>query len=124
MPTYEYACRTCGIVEAFQSMRDPPLTKCPSCGKSGAQRIISGGAGVIFRGDGFWETDYNRSADYKAKQKADKAPDATQSAPAPKPEPKPELKPTKSDAAPKAAPTAKPDKPAPPPKQPDSRSAG
>ncbi|MFW5844908.1 MAG: FmdB family zinc ribbon protein [Planctomycetota bacterium] len=65
MPTYEYACKECGVVEAFQRMSDDPLTDCPECGKSGVSRIVSGGAGVIFKGDGFFETDYNRSADYK-----------------------------------------------------------
>jgi putative FmdB family regulatory protein len=84
MPTYEYACRRCGIVEAFQSMKDPALTKCPTCGAGGVQRIISGGAGVIFSGDGFWETDYNRSSDYKKKKK-----DETSSTPAPAPKPAP-----------------------------------
>jgi putative FmdB family regulatory protein len=84
MPTYEYACRTCGIVEAFQSMRAPPLTTCPTCGAPGVTRVISGGAGVIFRGEGFWETDYNRSADYKKKSTDSAAP-----APAAKPAPAP-----------------------------------
>lgn len=65
MPTYEYACGTCGIVEVFQSMRDDPLRRCPECGDRRFQRQISGGAGVIFRGSGFWETDYNRSSDYR-----------------------------------------------------------
>lgn len=76
MPTYEYACPTCGIVEAFQSIKEPALTKCPSCKKAKVQRMISGGGGVIFKGSGFWETDYNRSGDYAKKKKADIAPAA------------------------------------------------
>lgn len=71
MPTYEYACPTCGIVEAFQSIKEAALTKCPSCKKAKVQRMISTGGGVIFKGSGFWETDYNRSGDYSKKQKAD-----------------------------------------------------
>ena len=80
MPTYEYACPKCGIVEAFQSIKEPALTKCPTCKKAKVQRMISGGGGVIFKGSGFWETDYNRSGDYAKKQKADVAPDADKSA--------------------------------------------
>ncbi len=76
MPTYEYACPTCGIVEAFQSIKEPALTKCPCCKKAKVQRMISSGGGVIFKGSGFWETDYNRSGDYAKKQKADVAPAA------------------------------------------------
>jgi putative FmdB family regulatory protein len=67
MPTYEYACPTCGIVECFQSIKDAPHTKCPTCRKAKVSRLVSSGAGVIFKGSGFWETDYNRSADYKKK---------------------------------------------------------
>lgn len=85
MPTYEYACPTCGIVEAFQSIKEPALTKCPSCKKAKVQRMISSGGGVIFKGSGFWETDYNRSGDYAKKQKADVAPAAATTKPTDKP---------------------------------------
>jgi putative FmdB family regulatory protein len=71
MPTYEYACPTCGIVEAFQSIKEAPLKKCPQCKKAKVERMVSLNSGVIFRGSGFWETDYNRSADYAKKQSAD-----------------------------------------------------
>ncbi|MBA3683626.1 MAG: zinc ribbon domain-containing protein [Planctomycetes bacterium] len=80
MPTYEYACSSCGIVEAFQAMRDEPLKKCPKCKRCKVVRIFSGGAGVIFKGSGFWETDYNRSSDYKTRSSGDSAP-ATPSSP-------------------------------------------
>lgn len=71
MPTYEYECRSCGHrFEAFQSITDRPLRKCPECGK-GVKRLIGAGAGIIFRGSGFYETDY-RSADYRKKAEADK----------------------------------------------------
>jgi putative FmdB family regulatory protein len=57
MPTYGYECKSCGYsFEAFQSMRDQPLTECPQCGKE-VRRIINGGTGVIFKGSGFYVTD-------------------------------------------------------------------
>ena len=71
MPTYEYQCAACGVVEAQQSMKDAALTVCPQCKKRKVTRLISGGGGVIFKGDGFWETDYNRSKDYTAKAKSE-----------------------------------------------------
>jgi putative FmdB family regulatory protein len=59
MPTYEYACPKCGHqFELFQSMRDEPITKCPKCKKTGVKRLIGGGAGLIFKGTGFYLTDY------------------------------------------------------------------
>ncbi len=62
MPTYEYQCKHCGHeLEAFQSISAPPLKKCPACGRMGLQRLISAGAGIIFKGGGFYETDYKRS---------------------------------------------------------------
>jgi putative FmdB family regulatory protein len=62
MPTYEYACPKCGHqFEQFQSMRDEPLKKCPKCGKTGLKRLVGGGAGLIFKGSGFYITDYKKS---------------------------------------------------------------
>jgi putative FmdB family regulatory protein len=59
MPTYEYACPKCGHqFELFQSMRDEPLKKCPKCKKLGVKRLVGGGAGLIFKGSGFYITDY------------------------------------------------------------------
>ncbi len=59
MPTYEYACSKCGHqFEQFQSMRDLPLKKCPKCKKLALKRLIGGGAGLIFKGSGFYITDY------------------------------------------------------------------
>jgi len=58
MPTYEYKCDACGhVFEQFQNITDKPLQKCPSCG-SGVRRMISSGAGIIFKGKGFYQTDY------------------------------------------------------------------
>jgi putative FmdB family regulatory protein len=64
MPTYEYACSACGgEFEAFQSMKDAPLTQCTCCGKEGTvRRKIGGGAGLIFKGTGFYQTDYKKSS--------------------------------------------------------------
>ena len=57
MPTYEYKCQDCGyIFEKFQNMKEKPLTKCPRCNGI-VQRLISGGAGVIFKSSGFNTTD-------------------------------------------------------------------
>ena len=59
MPTYEYACQKCGHeFDAFQSMRDEPLKICPQCGKAALKRLVGGGAGLIFKGSGFYITDY------------------------------------------------------------------
>ena len=61
MPTYEYKCQDCGwVFERFQSMKDKPLEKCPKCSGS-VQRLISGGAGIIFKGSGLDATDYATS---------------------------------------------------------------
>jgi len=63
MPTYDYACPKCGhTFEQFQSMRDEPLKKCPKCKKAGVKRLIGGGAGLIFKGTGFYITDYKKSS--------------------------------------------------------------
>lgn len=80
MPTYEYACAKCGHeFEQFQSMADKPLTSCPECtrkkkGRGAVKRKMSGGAGLIFKGSGFYITDY-RSEGYKqaAKKESDSA---------------------------------------------------
>ena len=72
MPTYDYRCNACEHeFEAFQSMKDKPLRKCPECGKLKLERLIGTGAGVIFKGSGFYETDY-RSSNYKKEAEADK----------------------------------------------------
>ncbi len=63
MPTYEYACQKCGYeFEQFQSMRDEPLKKCPKCKKAGLKRLVGGGAGLIFKGTGFYITDYKNKS--------------------------------------------------------------
>ena len=72
MPTYDYVCKVCEHNwEVFQSMKSKPKRKCPSCGKLQAKRVIGPGAGIIFKGSGFYQTDY-RSSSYKKAAEADK----------------------------------------------------
>jgi putative FmdB family regulatory protein len=71
MPTYEYKCEACGFAfEKFQSIKAGPVRKCPHCRKNRVKRLISSGAGLIFKGAGFYITDY-RSESYKSGAKAD-----------------------------------------------------
>ena len=61
MPTYQYECTACGHeFEELQSMTDAKLTKCPKCGKKKLARLIGSGSGMIFKGSGFYETDYKK----------------------------------------------------------------
>jgi putative FmdB family regulatory protein len=63
MPTYDYVCRACEHrFEHFQSMQEARLRKCPECGKLRLERLIGAGAGILFKGSGFYETDYKRKA--------------------------------------------------------------
>src|SRR5712672_607880 len=78
MPTYEYQCDACGHeFEELQSFSEDPLTKCPSCKKKKLRRLFGTGASIIFKGSGFYETDY-RSESYKSGAKAES--DATKPA--------------------------------------------
>lgn len=71
MPTYEYHCDACGNdFEEFQSITSKPIRKCPKCGKLKVRRLIGTGSGMIFKGSGFYITDY-RSEGYKDSAKAD-----------------------------------------------------
>jgi putative FmdB family regulatory protein len=75
MPTYEYICRACGHeFEEFQSIKADPIAVCPKCRKKKVERKISGGGAVIFKGGGFYETDY-RSDSYRSGADADKKAD-------------------------------------------------
>ncbi|MEW5994402.1 MAG: zinc ribbon domain-containing protein [Candidatus Zixiibacteriota bacterium] len=71
MPTYEYQCTECGHeFEAFQTISEAPVTSCPIC-RGRVERKISGGAGFLFKGSGFYITDY-RSKDYKSAEAKEK----------------------------------------------------
>jgi putative FmdB family regulatory protein len=102
MPTYEYRCPECGTdFEKFQKMSDEPVAECPACGAA-AQRRLSAGAGLLFKGSGFYITDYRGEGYKKAAQaegggspssesKSDARP-AAEARPAPKSESKPKPK--------------------------------
>lgn len=99
MPTYEYACAKCGkTFEKFQPIADKPLAVCPKdlCaqkkwGKGRVRRVIGAGAGLIFKGSGFYLTD-SRSENYKAAAKKDAAPPKSETKPETKAEAKPPAK--------------------------------
>ena len=74
MPTYEYVCDNCQHqFEQFQSIKARPIRKCPKCGRLSVQRLIGAGAGIIFKGSGFYQTDY-RSEGYKKAAESEKKP--------------------------------------------------
>jgi len=102
VPTYQYICTAGHAFEAFQKMSERPKTKCPQCGKP-ATRKISGGAGLVFKGSGFYITDYGKDGKGPRKDPvADTA--ATTTAPTPKADAKPEPKPeSKKATKPKAS---------------------
>lgn len=86
MPTYEYECDGCGhAFEEFQYMKDDALTVCPKCGKPKLRRLIGAGAGIIFKGSGFYETDYKRKEQPKpaSESAAAKSESSSSSSPAP-----------------------------------------
>ena len=79
MPTYDYECKTCGhSFEAFQSFHDEPLKSCPECGKR-VRRLIGGGAGLIFKGSGFYVTDSKKPGNGESAQKSASAEPAASS---------------------------------------------
>jgi putative FmdB family regulatory protein len=87
MPTYDYVCDACdNQFELFQSIKEDPKKQCPECGKKKLRRLIGPGAAIVFKGSGFYTTDY-RSESYKKAAAADKP--ASPSAPAEKTAEKP-----------------------------------
>ena len=107
MPTYEYACPKCGHqFEQFQSMRDEPLKKCPKCRRAGVKRLVGSGAGLIFKGTGFYITDYKNKTGAKVDGGGDAKPaDARPGTPEAKPAT--DAKPAATDSKP-ATPTPAP----------------
>ncbi len=64
MPTYDYRCTACGhTFDELQKFSDDPLTKCPACKKNKLERLFGGGGAIIFKGGGFYETDYRRAGE-------------------------------------------------------------
>ena len=105
MPTYDYLCQSCNYqFEKFESISARPAKKCPDCGKLKLKRLIGTGAGVIFKGSGFYETDY-RSESYKKGQEKEKG--SSKESKASKKEDKPKGKETKPDTKTKAKSEAK-----------------
>ena len=101
MPTYDYKCQSCGhAFEELQSFSAPLLTKCPACKKNKLERLFGGGGAIIFKGSGFYETDYRRTGEKKAEGTEAPAAAAETRGDA-KPEAKPAAAP-KAEAAPKA----------------------
>jgi putative FmdB family regulatory protein len=79
MPTYDYVCDACGHeFEAFESIKADPQRTCPECREEKLRRKIGAGAAILFKGSGFYQTDY-RSASYKEKAKADKPAESSSS---------------------------------------------
>jgi len=86
LPNYDYQCDACDHrFEKFQSMSEPAIKKCPKCGKLKVRRLIGSGAGIIFKGSGFYQTDYKNKPSEDSKKKDSPKPGAgASSAPAPK----------------------------------------
>ena len=105
MPTYEYRCPDGHVFEKFQKMADKPRAKCPVCGKP-AVRQISGGAGLVFKGSGFYITDYGKDGKGPRKQENEGAPAAES-----KPAADTKAESSKSDGKAAAKPDAAPAKP-------------
>ena len=94
MPTYDYECKACGhAFEELQSFSDPVLTKCPKCKKNKLERLFGGGGAIIFKGSGFYETDYRRTGaakpegEAKTETKPEAKADAAPASPPPPPPP-------------------------------------
>lgn|SRR5690606_34538820 len=80
MPTYDYQCPKCDHTwEMFQPITAKPVKKCPECGKQSARRVIGPGAGIIFKGSGFYQTDYRSESYKKGAEAAKKATETTSS---------------------------------------------
>ncbi|HET6430272.1 MAG TPA: zinc ribbon domain-containing protein [Phycisphaerae bacterium] len=100
MPTYDYVCDACGHeFEQFQSITAAVLRKCPQCSKRKLRRLIGAGAGVIFKGNGFYQTDY-RSDSYRQSAEKDKPPSSTGSDKSDKPAKSETKSETKSESKP------------------------
>ncbi len=96
MPTYTYMCKTCNSVkDVFHSMTRNPHVKCPKCGNKRMSRLLGTGAAVIFKGSGFYETDYKRNGSSKSA--------SSESSSESKSEAKSETKPAKTDGKAKAS---------------------
>jgi putative FmdB family regulatory protein len=99
MPTYDYVCDSCGHeFEAFESIKADPQTVCPQCRQVKLRRKIGAGAAILFKGSGFYQTDY-RSESYKKRAEADKPSSAKSSEASSKPDSTPAAKPEAKPSA-------------------------
>jgi putative FmdB family regulatory protein len=100
MPTYGYVCEQCGHeFDAFQSITAGPLRKCPQCGKASLKRLIGTGAGILFKGSGFYCTDYRSEGYKKAAETETGSKKDTKTESKPAPVAKSETTPTKKKTA-------------------------
>ncbi len=107
MPTYDYRCNNCGYeFELFQSMSEGVKKKCPECGKLSLERLIGTGSALIFKGAGFYETDY-RSKDYTKAQEAETKPVTETKSDDSKPKKGDDTKPKKTEKKTDSKPKAK-----------------
>ena len=100
MPTYDYECKKCGHrFEKFQSITAKAIKKCPACGKNSVRRLIGSGAGIIFKGSGFYQTDYRSESYHKAAkaEAGDSTGNASETAKKAKDKPKKKDKPTPAE---------------------------
>ncbi len=118
MPTYEYLCGACGHeLELFQNISEAPKKKCPACKKQKLKRKIGGGAGFLFKGSGFYLTDY-RSDSYKKAAEADSKSSSPSTSPADSASTTKTDKADKADSKPKT--DSKPSPSAPKPAEPNA----
>jgi len=104
MPTYEYRCKSCGYeFEEFQSMSAEKLVICPKCAEPSLKRLMSSGVGLLFKGSGFYQTDYKKTSSSTSSQNK-KSESKTGSKAGPKSEQKPDQK---SESKPDSKPEAK-----------------
>lgn len=96
MPTYDYQCKECGHqFEEFQSMSSDLLIVCPKCGKPSLKRLMAGGSGMIFKGSGYYLTDYKKSGPSESAAKPKEKETKTETKPAAKPSAESATNPTK-----------------------------
>ena len=107
MPTYDYECSACGhSFDELQSFSDPPLTKCPKCKKKKLNRLFGGGGAILFKGTGFYETDYRRAGQTNGDGKSEKGEQARRPKTAtlrrasrrPRPRPNPRARPRRNQS--------------------------
>lgn len=106
MPTYEYQCPACGTAfEKFQSISSPPTAPCEKCGTE-SRRLISGGQGIIFKGSGFYVTDYKKDGGKKTAAKSESSSETKTDSSKEAATPAPAAAPAPATSAPAAAPSS------------------